>query len=186
MTSGISEPSLLWEERITHNHQTIRRLKSQLSFFLKSINFVFFLSMEVSKFWGLLSIHSFILFFFFYWVIWTSSAVSQCRNCQCSQGACNLLRVYEVFIFYYNTRQDKVHTLREMQIKTSSEVVEMWQEKNLSSLWLHENGEKQEAIQNTEHLPPELIWRCRSRGIHSSSYLQSSSLSILTHDLLPL
>ena len=46
-----------------------------------------------------------------------------------------------------------------MQMKTSrsSEVVELWQEKNLSSLWVHEDGDRQEAIQNTEHLPPELI-----------------------------
>ena len=94
----------------------------------------------------------------------------------------------EVFIFYYNTRQDKVHTLKEMQIKTSrsSEVVEMWQEKDLSSLWLQGNGERQEAIQNTERLPPELIWLCRSRGAHWSSYLQPCSPSILTHYLLPL
>ena len=64
MTSGTSEPSLLWEGGITHNYRTIRRLKSQLSFFLKSINFMFFLSVEVNKFWGLLSIHSVFFFFF--------------------------------------------------------------------------------------------------------------------------
>lgn len=117
--SAISEPTPFLRRGKSHTSiEPLGAWKINL-FFLKSFNFLFSVSVEVSKM-RVSAVHSFIysLMIFFLLNICSycvSSMPSPHRNCQCHQGACNLVRIQEVFVYYYNTRQDKGKAVREMQ-----------------------------------------------------------------------